>query len=160
VSRPSSPASRRKAASSKGAAHRKEVHARVIALSNKLHKLRKELEKLVELAKRRSGVEPTGKPKASATTKKAEPAGSKKQTSTKTQTAAQKKESAERSKEYYDEHKKSSGSKNTQTERLENQITQTSQKIMRARKYLKAVAANARKDVDSNRPAAKRRQTS
>jgi len=114
----------------------------------------------VELAKARSGIEPTDEPKASATTKKAEPAGSKKQTNTKPQTAAEKKESAERSKEYYEEHKKPGASIDDKTKQLQKSIVQTEQKIMRARRYLKTVAANARKDVESNRPAAKRRQTS
>lgn len=69
---------RRKALAQRRAAQRRKVTARVAKLTKKLIKLRAELQELVELAKLRSGVEPTDEPKASGTTKKAEPAGSKK----------------------------------------------------------------------------------
>jgi hypothetical protein len=134
--RPSTLAQRR-------AKRRKEIEARVIALTKRLEKLRSVLKELVEAAQVRSGVEPSEK--SPTTSKRADTTGPEKRTERKTQTATQKKESAERSKEYYEEHKDPSISK--KTEQLQRDIKLLEQKIMRARRFLKTVAANARNDA-------------
>lgn len=144
------------AAKKRRAQRTKEINQRVIELSFKLDRLRENLRELVRLAKARSGVEtqPTEQTKATTTTKKAEPAGSKKQTDTKPKTASQKREAAKQSKEYYEEHK-TEISKQQKIQELQKDIKVTQQKILRARRYLKTAAAKARNDVVTNRPAAK-----
>jgi len=144
------------------AQRRKEVEARVIAMTIRLKKLRVELRKLVGEAKLRSGVKPPTEPTKAPSqtrTKKADAAGPTKQQEPRRQTASEKKKAAERSKEYYEENKPKTVSISKKKAQLQRDIKVTEKKIVQARVRLRKAVADARPNQATTRPALKRRQT-
>jgi hypothetical protein len=122
------------------------IDARVSELQARLIKLRVLLRKLVEDAKRRSGVEIK---KDNATTN-TDTTGSTNKTEPQTKTVSQKKEAAKKSKEYYDKNIKKV-SLSTREKQLKDQIADAERTIMKIRTDLKASIERARKKANIDR---------
>lgn len=142
------------AAKNRRTQRQRQIQGNVVALNQRLNKLKEVLRDLVEQAKKRSGV-PQPVDDSPAPAKKVGTAGSKEntatrekatKTSTKPQhkTAAQKAEDAKRAKEFYEKNKRGKISERDKANALKAEIDDVEKKIAKYRGILKSSVAKAR----------------